>query len=166
MFMFYVKNRRLIVQARYGDASQSVSLKSMSLETNEWVLLASRIFSGYYNPTRCVNIISSKLGDTDFSQSISADVFLGICIDEYFALKNPGKAVEDELFNASSVDATPTKADVTSIEEIHEECENIQDALEEVIEAYDIIKIENDLLCDQNKKLKGCLLYTSDAADE
>ncbi|OMJ84897.1 hypothetical protein SteCoe_13879 [Stentor coeruleus] len=95
LFLFYLKSRKAIIQIKLGDNFKAeTDLQSLSLNQNEWVNVVMKLFTGVAKPTSCVQKITKRLLDDDFTDEVPGNVLLVDFVEEYYdslIRKNAGK---------------------------------------------------------------------------
>jgi len=87
-FVFYLKARKMVVQVKLGDRPKQVEdLSQLEINTSEWVQITSKLFAESCKPTLCVQRISSRLYEEDYTEVIPSNVFLEYCVQEHMELK-------------------------------------------------------------------------------
>jgi hypothetical protein len=101
--VIYIQARKLVTQLKVGDNPKaSVLMKNLSLKTDEWVNIVSLIFNSEYKPTACVERISHRLLESEYTTEIPAIVLLKTCMSEYEDIKSKSKAASSHRRNSST----------------------------------------------------------------
>ena len=84
LFQFYLRCRKGIMQIKLGDNFKAeAELVSLSLSQSEWVSVAVKLFTGLVKPTTCVQRITKRLLDADFTGDVPANALLIHLVEEY-----------------------------------------------------------------------------------
>jgi hypothetical protein len=67
---------------------EKLMLKTGEYYSDQWVALSSRVFADCYKPTNCVERITSRLMDEEYTDEIPASHFLECCVQEFLEMKD------------------------------------------------------------------------------
>jgi Variant SH3 domain len=96
LFSFYLRCRKSMIQIKLGDNFKGdADLCSLSLTQTEWVNVAVKMFVGVMKPTTCVQRITSRLLNSEFTNEVPANLLLVELIEEYVLIntKNTPKTL-------------------------------------------------------------------------